>query len=119
MALVFVTGEIVPFFTDYPYITHMDRPVGDDGVTPIPMSIEETFFIKYILKPQPMSTGKYLLTIKPGVNFKVCKLVVTHIGENFPCTQINDDIPVEDRSTTWGFAGTDFAPNTTHHWTQN
>ena len=34
------------------------------------------------------------------------------IGENFPCTQINDDIPVEDRSTTWGYAGTDFAPNT-------
>ena len=27
-------------------------------------------------------------------------------------TQINDDIPVEDRSTTWGYAGTDFAPNT-------
>ena len=45
-------------------------------------------FIKYILKPQPLSTGKYLLTVKPGENFKVCKLVVTHIGQNFPCAQI-------------------------------
>ena len=77
--LLFITGEIIPFFTDYPYITHMDRPKEEN--TPKPMKVKETFFIKYILKPQPMSTGKYMLTIKPGVNFKVCKLVVTHIGK--------------------------------------
>ena len=57
----------------------MDRPKEEN--TPKPMKVKETFFIKYILKPQPMSTGKYMLTIKPGVNFKVCKLVVTHIGK--------------------------------------
>ena len=108
--IYYVAGDIIPFFTDYPLVTHMDRPDAD-GV-PAAMSIEETFFIKYILKPQPLSTGKYLLTVKPGENFKVCKLVVTHIGQNFPCAQISDDMPVEDRSTTWGYAGTDFAKNT-------
>ena len=25
---------------------------------------------------------------------------------------LSDDMPVEDRSTTWGYAGTDFAKNT-------
>ena len=82
----YVAGDIIPFFTDYPFVTHMDRPAADGE--PAAMSIEETFFIKYILKPQPLSTGKYLLTFKPGENFKVCKLVVTHIGQNFPCAQI-------------------------------
>ena len=80
--------------------------------TPALVAKEETFFIKYILKPQPLSTGKYLLTVKPGENFKVCKLVVTHIGQNFPCAQINGDIPADARSTTWGYAGEDFAINT-------
>ena len=90
----------------------MDRPEGEVAGTPALVAKEETFFIKYILKPQPLSTGKYLLTVKPGANFKVCKLVVTHIGENFPCAQINGDIPADARSTTWGYAGEDFAIDT-------
>lgn len=67
---LFLSGYIIPFFTDYPFVTDMDRVKGDDGVT-VPVKTKETFFIKYILKPQPLSTGKYVVTFKPGLNFKV------------------------------------------------
>ena len=44
--------------------------------------------------------------------FQVCKLVLTHIGKNFPCTQLPGDTPTGDENTVWGFAGTDFAEDT-------
>ena len=47
----------------------MDRPLEDD--LPAPVGKDETIFIKYILKPQPLSTGKYMLTLTPGTDFKV------------------------------------------------
>ena len=62
-------GNIIPFFTDYPFVTMMDRPSDTEPANAI--GVKESFFIKYILKPQPLSTGKYLVTFKPGANFKV------------------------------------------------
>ena len=47
----------------------MDRPSDTEPANAI--GVKESFFIKYILKPQPLSTGKYLVTFKPGANFKV------------------------------------------------
>ena len=44
--------------------------------------------------------------------FKVCKLVLTHIGKNFPCTQLPGHTPTGNENTVWGFAGTDFAEDT-------
>ena len=61
-----VSGTIAPFFTDYPDVTYKDRPLGTAAIQK-----GETFFIKYILKPQPLSTGRYLVTFVPGENFKV------------------------------------------------
>ncbi len=63
------SSEKIPFFTDYPFVTHKDRPVAD-GV-PVPLKKGEAFFIKYILKPQRGSAGKYMVTFSPGENFKV------------------------------------------------
>ena len=62
-------NNIIPFFTDYPFVTMMDRPSDTEPANAI--GVKESFFIKYILKPQPLSTGKYLVTFKPGTNFKV------------------------------------------------
>ena len=95
----------VPFFTDYPYVTNKDRRAG-------PITSDEVFYVKYILKPQPLSSGKYVITLSPGNNFKVCKLIVTHIGRNFPCSQLPTSTPTGQENTVWGFAGTDFAENT-------
>ena len=62
-------NKVIPFFTDYPFVTMMDRPSTVEPIGKI--GVKESFFIKYILKPQPMSTGKYYLTFKPGEKFKV------------------------------------------------
>ena len=62
-------NNIIPFFTDYPFVTMMDRPT--DTAPADAIGVKESFFIKYILKPQPLSTGKYTVTFKPGSNFKV------------------------------------------------
>ena len=61
----FVAGSNnVPFFADYPYVTYKDRRQG-------PITKDEGFYIKYILKPQPLSTGQYVVTFTPGNNFRV------------------------------------------------
>ena len=102
---LFKGSNNVPFFTDYPYVTNKDRRAG-------PITSDEVFYVKYILKPQPLSSGKYVITLSPGNNFKVCKLIVTHIGRNFPCSQLPTSTPTGQENTVWGFAGTDFAENT-------
>ena len=61
----FVLGSNnVPFFADYPYVTYKDRRPGS-------ITKDEVFYIKYILKPQPLSTGQYVVTFTPGNNFRV------------------------------------------------
>ena len=66
--------KVIPFFTDYPFVTMMDRP--SDAVPAGKIGVKESFFIKYILKPQPLSTGKYYLTFTPGEKFKVTIFIV-------------------------------------------
>jgi hypothetical protein len=57
-------GLIKPFFTDYPYVISKDRKEAN-------FQMNEGLFIKYILKLQPSSTGKYTVTWTPGANFRV------------------------------------------------
>ena len=65
LTLFFVLGSNnVPFFADYPYVTYKDRRPGS-------ITKDEVFYIKYILKPQPLSTGQYVVTFTPGNNFRV------------------------------------------------
>ena len=96
--------ETKPFFVSYPFVSTKDRAAGED-----PFMVKETFFRKYIMKPQPQSTGQYTITIGPGPNLKVCKLVVIHIGDHFPCTKIpSQDVTVDFTETTsWSFIGGD------------
>ncbi len=96
---------IKPFFTVYPYVSNKDRGSGA-------YMLKETFFKKYILKPQPLTTGKYTITLKPGANLKICRLVVTHIGDHFPCTKMPKDEPTGYETTVWGFSGVDYAQDT-------
>ena len=49
-----------------------------------------SIFLGFLEPPSPLPTSAYV------------------IYEWF----LSDDMPVEDRSTTWGYAGTDFATNT-------
>ena len=72
----FVLGSNnVPFFADYPYVTYKDRRPGS-------ITKDEVFYIKYILKPQPLSTGQYVVTFTPGNNFRVWNLyALAHYSE--------------------------------------
>ena len=68
----------------YPYVTSYDRPAFGHQES---FHKNEGFFVKYIMKPQPQTVGDYVFTVSPGVNFKVCKIEVTHVGDNMPCTE--------------------------------
>ncbi len=53
----------------------------------------EGFYIQYILKPQPRTRGFYSLKMIPSSNdVRICSLVLTHVGENFPCVEVNPSI---------------------------
>ena len=78
----------VPFVSDYPDVTIKD-------LTGYPSSVSfkknTGFFIKYIFKTPPQTFGRYALRINmdDGDNkyFKVCRLVLLHVGDNYPCTK--------------------------------
>lgn len=37
---------------------------------------------------------------------------MTHVGENFPCAHMDEDIAVEDKTSVWGYVGDDFTQGT-------
>ena len=77
----FPTGHIgVPFMTSYPIITYRGR----EGV---PIKHGEGFFVKYIIKMEPYTRSAFKFVIDPDANTKACAIVITHIGDNFPCTE--------------------------------
>lgn len=58
----------------------MDRPSPS-------FLINEPFHIKYLIKIQPLTRGDYVFKVSPPAEFKICKLIITHVGENMPCVQ--------------------------------
>jgi hypothetical protein len=71
-----------PFVTSYPVITTRGR------VSEV-FNMKEGFFIQYIIKFQPETAADYTFKIyetQTDKMLKLCKLVVTHIGDNMPCT---------------------------------
>eukprot|EP00094_Tigriopus_californicus_P011496 TCALIF_11101-PA protein Name:"Protein of unknown function" AED:0.09 eAED:0.09 QI:0/0.77/0.73/0.95/0.48/0.58/46/1495/2737 len=75
------TTEPVPFVTSYPIITTRGRN------SPL-FNVNEGFYIQYIMKFQPGTKADYKFVIEPpGPQIKICKLIITHIGQNFPCAQ--------------------------------
>lgn len=69
-----------PFFTPYPFVSTKDRDSDE-------FDVREGFFAQYILKAQPLTRGQYEIRIEPPAGAKVCKVVITHVGENMPCTE--------------------------------
>ena len=79
------TPEItVPFVADYP-----DVMVKDLSNTIFQR--KDGFFIKYIFKTPPQTFGKYTFIANyddtTNKYFKVCRLLLLQIGENYPCTE--------------------------------
>lgn len=71
----------LPFVTSYPLITTRGRKSHF-------FDANEGFFIQYILKFQPGTRSDYQFVIEPpSPRIKICKLIISHIGENFPCAQ--------------------------------
>ena len=73
-------GPTTPFVTSYPIITARDNNnekfKGQAG-----------FYIKYIIKTHPQTRGDYKFEVRPPVDAAVCKITVTHIGDNMPCAE--------------------------------
>ena len=77
-----VKGLIKPFISDYPIVVTKDRAKSE-------FAHNEGFSIKYILKTNPQTYGKYVFKVNFGsdkANFKLCRLRLTQIGANYPCT---------------------------------
>merc|ERR1719264_73040 len=47
-----------------------------------------TVTVRYILKTQPGTRGKYTLIINPGPGLAICKLAVVGIGKNMACARV-------------------------------
>ncbi|XP_059091103.1 uncharacterized protein LOC131886721 [Tigriopus californicus] len=68
-----------PFVATYPTIaTRGRKPSFHPG---------EGISEQYILKFPPLSRGAYNFVLKPYAHSRACKIKITHIGENYPCTQ--------------------------------
>ena len=70
------------------------------------------FYVQLIYSFKFHRQGTFFDLLFDVTFFQVCKLVLTHIGKNFPCTQLPGHTPTGDENTVWGFAGTDFAEDT-------
>ncbi len=75
-----VTGETEPYFVAYHFVTNRDRATETFSRT-------EGFFKKYIFKPQPLTRGDYRIEITPPAEIKICRVLITHVGYNMPCTE--------------------------------
>ncbi len=75
-------GPIEPYVSSYPYLTNKDKATPSDS-----WKAGEVFVVKYIMKIQPRTRGKYVFKVTPPASAKLCKLELVHIGENMPCTE--------------------------------
>ena len=89
VALISVPALTTPFVADYPDVTIRDLQGYPNSVA---FKKNTGFFIKYIIKTPPQTVGKYKFTINKddGTNkyFKVCRLLLIHVGDNYPCTEV-------------------------------
>lgn len=99
------SGVTTPFFTEYPYVTSKDRPSDV-------YAVGEGLFVKYLLKLPPQTFGRFTVTITPGPKLKVCRLVLTHVGDHYPCTQMPGSSATGGETTVWGFSGEEYAVDT-------
>ena len=79
---------IVPFVSDYPDVSIKDIQGYPNSVN---FQKKDGFFIKYIFKTPPQTFGKYTFIANyddtTNKYFKVCRLLLLQIGENYPCTE--------------------------------
>ena len=77
-----------PFVTDYADVTIKDLQGYDTDSVSIKKN--SGFFVKYIIKTPPQTFGKYTFTVNKDDTskyFKVCRVLLLHIGDNYPCTE--------------------------------
>ena len=102
------TPEVtVPFVTDYPDVTIKDLQGYPNSVS---FKKNTGFFIKYIIKTPPQTFGKYTFSVNyddsTNKYFKVCRLLLLSIGDNYPCTRPMPASPTGYETTLLSY-GTD------------
>ena len=106
---------IVPFVTDYPDVTKKDLTGYANNA--VSFKKKDGFFIKYIFKTPPQTFGKYTFTVNMDDStnkyFKVCRLLLLQIGDNYPCTEPMPASPTGHETTelTYGKDG-EYHPST-------
>ena len=100
MAVDGPNSDTTPFVTSYPLITTLDQ-------ADVFLSGKEVFTVQYLIKFAHLTRGYYDFTITPPGGVKVCKLLVTHIGSNMPCTRLPSDEPMADDNMEITYAGGD------------
>jgi hypothetical protein len=65
--------------------------------------IGESFHLEYLVKLQAQTYGSYYFSLNPGPSFKICRIALTHVGRNFPCTKMPGPIPLlaDNVALTW------------------
>ena len=88
IVFISVATNTIPFVSAYPDVTTKD--LGGPGAF-VSFKKNSGFFIKYIIKTPPQTFGKYVFTVNKDDTtnkyFKVCRLLLIQIGDNYPCTE--------------------------------
>ena len=73
--------------------------VDYDGISEF--LIDQAFHLDYLIKIQAQTFGTYSLELDPGLSFKICQIVLSHVGTNFPfmampgsSAQLNDNVVI-------------------------
>lgn len=74
-------GPKTPYVTSYPIMSERDNGVNGE------FDRDSGFYVKYIIKTHPQTRGDYTFKIVPPSDVLVCKVIITFIGDNMPCTE--------------------------------
>ena len=90
-----------PFVTDYPDVSLKDLPQYPGSVS---FKKSSGFFVKYIIKTPPQTFGAYNFIVNrddtTNKYFKVCRLLLLQVGDNYPCTKAMPASPTGYETTT-------------------
>ena len=107
---------IVPFVTDYPDVSLKDLTGYSQGQ--VSFKKNSGFFVKYIIKTPPQTFGHYKFTVNredtSNTYFKVCRLLLLQIGDNYPCTQEMPASPTGYETTVLNYGVTGPYDSTDH-----
>jgi len=95
-----------------PFVLALEERVSLDFGRANQFMLLQSFQLDYLIKIQPQTFGAYDFTVSTTSDFRLCRIAITHIGRNFPCTKNpgSTPLPTDDVSLSWG--GTPYACGT-------